>query len=274
MTALQAQIAAALLLCVTHAGRAEAQSVPLGTFPIDSDIVAVRKLAQVAPLAAIPPTALFGGGLEAAPTHHCRFDRLGPGPRFGRELTLVLSRVAGSERADGYAAEAHFGGGVPAEESDSMPLWYDARGQLVATLTLPPPRPAEKAARSAPEQPGQREEFVVFRWLPQRSQLIGEWQRAVGADPASGTPWAALPPALLVGAQDPYASSLRATAYLLCQPAATAAPRSAGRLSASSGARSPDLPAPSAPRSASPAPPPAPARAPTPRRDPAAPARP
>lgn len=269
---------AAALLFFLGAAPAGAQSgLPLGTLPIDSEVVEVRKLAQSAPLAPIPGAALFGD--SAGPlTRHCRFHRLGPGPRFSRDLTLVLGRVAGSERADGSAAEAHFGGGVPSEESSYLPLWYDARGQLLATVTLPPPPPpkSEKSARLAPEQPGQREEFVVFRWLPQSGQLVGEWQRATGAEPAPASPWASLPSALLVGAQEPYAASLRATAYLLCAPVegATASPRSAGRLSTSSGGRRPDPPGPSAPKSESPAALPSPAPAPTPRRDPAVPARP
>ncbi len=193
---------------VVLAAGAAAAVVPFGTLPLDAEVVEMRRKAMEDPGAPIPQSMFFS---EGAPNRfQCRFHRLGPGQGFSRQMTLVLRTVPGSTRRDGFAVDAVFLSGVPAEEPSSLPLWYDLRGRMSGTVTLP-------AAAGVKESPGAREEFLVWRFLPKNKELFAEWQRAVGPRGVTQPGWEGLPAAVLIDKNDPYSSYLRAAAYMSCR---------------------------------------------------------
>jgi hypothetical protein len=185
-----------------------------------AEVAAVQKKAEQASAAPMPAELFAASGAASPPVRPCRLFRLGPPPRFVHDVMLTLRRVPGATRPDGFAVDAELVDGAAAGEAKRLPFFYEARGQLVATLTLPPPR-ATEGAPVAPEQPGSREEFLVWRYLPVTREIVGEWQRLVGPNPDAASGFAELPRAALTsgpaGAKTPYASYLRVTAYMLCR---------------------------------------------------------
>ena len=186
-----------------------ADALPFGTLPEDPEVLELRQRVANDGSARIPPERLTAS--DGAASDQCRFYRLGPGPRFARDVKLRFSRPSGGVRRDGFPVDAQLVEGAFSPESNKLALWFDSRGQLVGTATLPPPVPHEN------ERPGTREEFIVVRYLPATRELLAEWQRAVGPNPKESA-FASLPHALLVDPQAAYSSYLRASAYMLCRP--------------------------------------------------------
>jgi hypothetical protein len=183
-------------------------AAPFGTLPLNTEVSELRSRVQASPEAPIP--LHFFAEESAAKTWQCQFHRLGPGPRFFRDMKLVLKKLPGGAHRDGFAVDAVIVSDVPAGESPVLRLFYDSHGHLVATEMLP--RGTERS-----EKPGTREEFLVWRFLPATGELIGEWQRAVGPSLPKDPAWEGLPAAIVVDKQDPYSSYLRAAAYMSCR---------------------------------------------------------
>ncbi len=176
-----------------------------GLLPLSSEAVAIRsKLVEELPtvplsrIQAIPKDAIYS----------CLWMRLGPGASFQREVTLALSSAAKREPYYGFRINLRFISGMDGEERTSMDLWYDFRGRLISTVTLP-------SLPHGSEEAGTREEFFVFTYLPNTQEWVAEGQRLVGPSPKE--PWSPLPHALLVDARDPYHASYRASAYMVCK---------------------------------------------------------
>ncbi len=181
----------------------------IGSQFIDQQVLNIRQKLQKASFSTIP-SSFFE---KNQTPFHCSLIRFRPSQKIHRETKLSFSKLLDSQRQDGFAVDAHFTQGIAQGEQSTIPLWYDFRGHLVGTITLPPKD--NRGNDSWIETPENREEYIVIGFLQETKEWVWEWQRKISS--AASPSWTSLPQAILVPSTDPYHPHFKATAYMLCK---------------------------------------------------------